>query len=78
MDLAYLTAQRPADTLSMHEADALNEFLQVSQGKTSKKLRIRLTVAGVLNDLGALVERLIEQRRVRGLRKSVPDHNRGR
>lgn len=68
MDLAYLTAQRPADTLSMCEADAANEFLQVSQGKTSKKLRIRLTAAGALNDLGALVARLIEQRRSRGVR----------
>jgi len=68
MDLAYLTDQRPADVLSMREADAVNEFLQVSQGKTSKKLRIRLTAAGVLNDLGALVERLIEQRRSRGVR----------
>ena len=68
MDLAYLTGQRPADALSMREADAVNEFLQVAQGKTSKKLRIRLTAAGVLNDLGALVERLIEQRRSRGVR----------
>lgn len=68
MDLAYLTGQRPADVLSMREADAVNEFLQVSQSKTAKKLRIRLTAAGNLNDLGALVERLIEQRRSRGVR----------
>ena len=68
MDLAYLTAQRPADTLSMREADVVNEFLQVSQGKTSKKLRIRLTAAGALNDLGMLVERLIAQRRARRVR----------
>jgi integrase len=68
MDLAYLTAQRPADTLSMREADAVNEFLQVSQGNTSKKLRIRLTAAGAMNDLGALVERLIAQRRTCGVR----------
>ncbi|WP_442969514.1 tyrosine-type recombinase/integrase [Pseudomonas sp. SED1] len=68
MDLAYLTAQRPADTPSMREADAVNEFLQVSQGKTSKKLRIRLTAAGALNDPGTLVARLIEQRRSRGVR----------
>ena len=68
MDLAYLTGQRPADVLSMREADAVNEFLQVAQGKTFKKLRIRLTAAGVLNDLGTLVARLIEQRRTRGVR----------
>ena len=68
MDLAYLTGQRPADVLSMREADAVNEFLQVSQGKTAKKLRIRLTAAGNLNDLGTLVERLTEQRRSRGVR----------
>jgi hypothetical protein len=52
----------------MREADAVNDFLQVSQGKTSKKLRIRLTAAGVLNDLGALMGRLIEKRRSRALR----------
>lgn len=47
---------------------AVNEFLQVSQGKTSKKLRIRLTAVGALNDLSTLVARLIEQRRSRGIR----------
>lgn len=68
MDLAYLTGQRPADVLSMREADAVNEFLHVAQGKTAKKLRIRLTAAGALNDLGTLVVRLIEQRRLRRVR----------
>lgn len=68
MDLAYLTGQRPADVLSMREVDAVNEFLQVAQGKTARKLRIRLTAAGALNDLGTLVARLIEQRRLRGVR----------
>lgn len=68
MDLAYLTGQRPADVLAMREADSVDGFLQVSQGKTSKKLRIRLTANEESNDLGALVGRLIQQRKDRGVR----------
>ena len=43
MDLAYLTGQRPGDVLSMRAADVVDSFLQVAQGKTAKKLRIRLS-----------------------------------
>lgn len=68
MDLAYLTGQRPADVLSMREADIVGEFLQVAQGKTSKKLRIRLTADAEPNQLGILVERLLRQRLERSVR----------
>lgn len=68
MDLAYFTAQRPADVLSMRETDIADSFLQVAQGKTSKKLRIRLGDGGESNGLGKLIERLIAQRRTRGVR----------
>lgn len=68
MDLAYLTGQRPADVLSMRAADVVGEYLQVAQGKTSKKLRIRLISSEVNNGLGALIGRLLEQRKARGVR----------
>lgn len=68
MDLAYLTGQRPADVLSMRATDVIDNFLQVAQGKTSKKLRIRLGSSEANNGLGALIERLLEQRKARGVR----------
>ena len=68
MDLAYLTGQRPADVLSMRATDVIDSFLQVSQGKTSKKLRIRLDAGAVTNGLGDLIERLLEQRKARAVR----------
>ncbi|MNL49499.1 hypothetical protein D3C87_1724380 [compost metagenome] len=68
MDLAYLTGQRPADVLSMRAADLVGDYLQVAQGKTSKKLRIRLFGENGSNGLGVLILRLIEQRKERGVR----------
>lgn len=67
MDLAYLTGQRPADVLS-RAADVVGEYLQVAQGKTSKKLRIRLISSEANNGLGALIERLLQQRKARAVR----------
>lgn len=49
MDLAYLTGQRPADTLKFSEADIRADELWVEQGKRGKKLRI--TVSGALADV---------------------------
>lgn len=43
LDLAYLTGQRPADTLKMNGSDIANGFLLIDQGKTQKKLRISVT-----------------------------------
>jgi len=65
MDLAYLTAQRPGDVLIIREADILDGFLQIAQGKTSKKLRIKLEIDGQQTALGVLVERLKRQRKDR-------------
>lgn len=65
MDLAYLTAQRPSDVLIAREADIQDGFLQVAQGKTSKKLRIRLDIGGAPTALGELVARLCQQRKER-------------
>lgn len=42
MDLAYLTGQRPADVLKASATDINYGFLMVGQGKTEKRLRIRL------------------------------------
>jgi integrase len=45
LDLAYFTGQRPADTLKMRGADIANGYLEISQGKTKKRLRILVTGA---------------------------------
>lgn len=46
MDLAYLTGQRPADTLALDQSDIKNGVLEIQQGKTGKRLRI--TIEGEL------------------------------
>lgn len=53
MDLALLTAQRPADVLKMNRADIVDGVLLVTQNKTGKKLRI--AVEGELADVLARV-----------------------
>ncbi|MFM0649392.1 tyrosine-type recombinase/integrase [Paraburkholderia bryophila] len=53
MDLAYLTGQRPADTLKFAESDIRMGELWVVQGKRGKKLRI--TVSG---ELAVVIERI--------------------
>jgi len=53
MDLAYLTGQRPADTLKFDERDVRDGVLAVGQNKTGAKLRI--TVAG---ELAAVIDRI--------------------
>lgn len=45
LDLAYFTGQRPADTLKMCGSDIANGYLEISQGKTKKRLRIMVTGA---------------------------------
>lgn len=61
MDLAYLTGQRPADVLAMRRDAIIGDFLLVKQGKTEKKLRIRLEANGERTGLGELVSRLLER-----------------
>lgn len=53
MDLAYLTGQRPADTLSLDERDIRDGALEIQQSKTGKKLRI--TVEGELAEVVARI-----------------------
>jgi integrase len=53
MDLAYLTGQRPADTLKFAESDIRGGELWIEQGKRGKKLRI--TVSG---ELAIVIERI--------------------
>ncbi len=53
MDLAYLTGQRPADTLKFMESDIRGDELWVVQGKRGKKLRITLS-----GELAAVIERI--------------------
>jgi len=49
IELAYLTGQRPADVLKMRETDIQDGCLLVEQGKTKKKIRIR--IVGRLKEL---------------------------
>ncbi len=49
MDLAYLTGQRPADTVALTEHDIKDGYLHVKQGKMGKKIRIE--VVGELADV---------------------------
>lgn len=53
MDLAYLTGQRPADTVGMTDDDIEDGRLKVTQGKTGAKLRIRIE-----GELAVLLERI--------------------
>jgi integrase len=58
MDLAYLTGQRPADTLRMSERDIVDGYLTVTQMKTKQPLRI--IVSG---KLAQLIERIRQRKR---------------
>ncbi|WP_408419713.1 tyrosine-type recombinase/integrase [Paraburkholderia strydomiana] len=53
MDLAYLTGQRPADTLKFAESDIRGAELWIEQGKRGKKLRIVVT-----GELAAVIDRV--------------------
>lgn len=60
MDLAYLTGQCPADVLKIAATDLNNGFLLIGQGKTEKRLRLRLEEEGVQSGLSAFIEDLQE------------------
>jgi integrase len=53
MDLALLTAQRPADVLKMNRDDIRDDALWVTQNKTGKKLRI-----AIVGELATVIERM--------------------
>lgn len=61
MDMAYLTAQRPADVRKMTRADISDGAVKVVQNKTGKKLRVSIS-----GELGDLVDR-ITSRKVAGM-----------
>jgi integrase len=64
MDLAYLTGQRPADTLKMRETDIRDGKLTVKQGKTGKTVRMNLyDESGLLNGLGRLIENITSRKK---------------
>lgn len=60
MDIALLTAQRPADVLKMNRADISDGALSVTQNKTGKKLRI-----SVEGELATVIERILGRPRVK-------------
>jgi len=57
MDLAYLTGQRPADTLKFRDSDIRAGELWIEQGKRGKKLRIV-----VIGELAVVVERIRQRK----------------
>ncbi|AXK52373.1 tyrosine-type recombinase/integrase [Pseudomonas protegens] len=71
MDLAYLTGQRPADVLKIAATDLNNGFLLIGQGKTEKRLRLRLEDEGIQSGLSAFIEDLQERRAINGIRTST-------
>jgi integrase len=70
MDLAYLTGQRPADVLKASTTDLNNGFLVVGQGKTEKRLRIRLHDGTVASNLSTFLDALLERKAMAGIRSS--------
>lgn len=68
MDLAYLTGQRPADVLKTAMTDLNNGFLMVGQGKTEKRLRIRIEDE---SNLSAFISGLLERRSMSGIKTST-------
>ena len=71
MDLAYLTGQRPADVLKIAATDLNNGFLLIGQGKTEKRLRIRLSDAGIQSGLSTFIDDLLERRALNGVKTST-------
>ena len=76
MDLAYLTGQRPADSIKPTLSDLTHDHMLVDQGKTGKRLRIRLREVDKdgneqLTSLGLFVEGLLERRKLAGIRTST-------
>jgi integrase len=70
MDLAYLTGQRPADVLKVATTDLNSGFLTVKQGKTAKKLRLRLEDEGIQSGLSTFINDLQERRTLSGIKTS--------
>ncbi len=71
MDLAYLTGQRPADVLKASATDINNGFLMVGQGKTEKRLRIRLYAGDTKSELCLFINDLLDRRSQAGTQTST-------
>ncbi len=71
MDLAYLTGQRPADVLKASTTDLNHGFLMVGQGKTEKRLRIRLYDGDNETDLCRFINGLLDRRAEVGTKTSI-------
>lgn len=71
MDLAYLTGQRPADVLKASAADINHGFLMVGQGKTEKRLRIRLYDGANETDLCLFINGLLDRRTQADIKTSI-------
>lgn len=67
----YLTGQRPADSIKVTLGDVLGEYLLIGQGKTQKRLRIRLTENDQPTGLGKFIDELLERRTHRGIKSSA-------
>lgn len=72
LDLAYLTAQRPADVAKLYETDIADGKLHVEQGKTGKRLKIRVT--GQLKGVVDRIRKRKEAYRVFSLALIVDEH----
>lgn len=70
MDLAYLTGQRPGDVLKTSDTDISNGFLMVGQGKTEKRLRIRLHNGSLATELSVFLDALFDRRSAAGIKTS--------
>ena len=70
MDLAYLTGQRPADVLKASKNDLNNGYLLVGQGKTEKRLRIRLHDGVEASALSNFLDELLERKSLAGIKSS--------
>lgn len=71
MDLAYLTGQRPADVLKASATDINHGFLMVGQGKTEKRLRIRMYDGSNETNLCTFINGLLDRRAQAGFRTSI-------
>jgi len=67
MDLAYLIGQRPADVLKVETSDITADYLLIAQGKTTKKLRVKLHNEQKLTSLGLFINNLMEFRKQAGI-----------
>jgi integrase len=70
MDLAYYTAQRPADVIRLSRADIREGELWITQGKTGQKVRVKIE-----GKLAEIVARIVgRQRKATGL-SLIQDEN---